>query len=88
MRAATEQLGIVLKELLLHRRRVFIAFLGINAVAIVVGLLIPRSFVSSTTIYMEERNIIEPLMQGAAVATNVQDRARIAREIIDRKSVV
>lgn len=88
MRAATEQLGIVLKELLLHRRRVFIAFLGINAVAIVVGLLIPRSFVSSTTIYMEERNIIEPLMQGAAVATNVQDRARIAREIIMGRRVM
>jgi polysaccharide chain length determinant protein (PEP-CTERM system associated) len=88
MRAATEQIGIVLKELLIHRRYVFIAFLGINAVAIVAGLLIPRSFMSSTTIYVEERNIIEPLMQGAAVATNLQDRARIAREIIMGRRVI
>ena len=46
------------------------------------GLVWPKGFVSSTTILVDEKNIIQPLMQGAAVSTEVADRSRLAKETI------
>ncbi|NIR58164.1 MAG: hypothetical protein GWO02_00880, partial [Gammaproteobacteria bacterium] len=46
------------------------------------GVIWPETYKSSTTILVEEENIIRPLMEGAAVPTGVVDRARIAKEVI------
>ena len=65
-------------------RRVPLAvlFAAIATALLLAGLLWPRSYVSSTTILVQEDNIIQPLMEGRAVPTSVTDRARIAREVI------
>jgi polysaccharide chain length determinant protein (PEP-CTERM system associated) len=39
-------------------------------------------YTASTSILVDERTIIQPLMQGAAVATDAMDRSRNAREVI------
>lgn len=71
-----------------RRRIVAIVVAAINVLAIAIALQWPEKYTSSTTIFVEERNIIEPLMQGAAVPTGVIDRARIAREIIHGRRVM
>jgi polysaccharide chain length determinant protein (PEP-CTERM system associated) len=43
---------------------------------------------SSTTIVVEDKRVIQPLMEGAAVATSVADRARLAREILHGRKVM
>ena len=43
---------------------------------------------ASTTILVDEKNIIQPLMQGAAVSTEVADRSRLARETIFGRKVM
>jgi polysaccharide chain length determinant protein (PEP-CTERM system associated) len=79
---------VLLGEALLRRHLLVGAFVFITVAAVVVGLTWPKSFAASTTIYVEERNIIQPLMQGTAVATTITDRAKIAREIIFSRRIL
>lgn len=75
-------------EAFLRRKLVIIVAIAINAVVFGIALSWPAKYTSSTTVFVEERNIIEPLMQGAAVATGVTDRARIASEIVHGRRVM
>jgi polysaccharide chain length determinant protein (PEP-CTERM system associated) len=63
-------------------------FIFINLFAVIVGLMWPKTYTSSSTVFVEEKNIIQPLMQGAAVATSVTDRTRIAKEIIFGRKIM
>lgn len=73
---------IFLHEAFHHRKAVVAAFIAINLAIIPIGLNWPMGYRVSSTVVVEETNIIQPLMQGAAVPTGVVDRARLAREII------
>ncbi|MDQ3289166.1 MAG: hypothetical protein M3Q42_13110 [Pseudomonadota bacterium] len=52
------------------------------------GLSTPKRFTSSTTMLVEDSNIIAPLMEGRAVPTTVVDRAAIAREVAFSRKVM
>lgn len=56
-------------------------FAAIALTGLVLGLLAPKAYTSSTTLLVEETNIIEPLLEGRTVPTTVVDRAGIAREV-------
>lgn len=89
MNVSTEQLLTMLgRELLTKRKLVIAIFLSINIVSVFVGLSWSKSYTSSTTIFVEEKNILDPLMQGAAVRTPVTDRSRIAKEVIFGRKVM
>ncbi len=89
MNVSTEQLLRMLgRELLLRRKQVVLIVLMVNLLGVVVGLSWSKSYVSSTTIFVEDKNILDPLMQGAAVRTPVTDRSRIAKEIIFGRKVM
>jgi len=64
-----QQLPILANEA--HRRRVamVVVFAAIALVALALGALWPKTYTSSTTILIQEDNIIQPLMEGRAVAT-------------------
>jgi polysaccharide chain length determinant protein (PEP-CTERM system associated) len=74
----------------LRRRPVLLAsiFAAIALTALLLGSLIPKKFSSSTTILVEESNIIQPLMEGRAVSTGVADRAGISREVAFSRRVM
>lgn len=82
------QLQVMLEEL--RRRPLMLAgvFATIALTALLIGLLIPKKFTSSTTILVEESNIIAPLMEGRAVATELADRAGITREVAFSRKVM
>ena len=73
---------MLVKEAFISRRLVVVAFVLVNAALLTAGLTWPKYFEASTTILVEDRNIVQPLMQGAAVATDVSDLTRNARELI------
>lgn len=75
-------LKVLANEAFYYRKALVLVFLVINVVMLGLGLIWPKGFTSSTTILVEDKKIIQPLMQGAAVATEVADRSRLAREII------
>ncbi|MGA8279120.1 MAG: XrtA system polysaccharide chain length determinant [Rhodanobacteraceae bacterium] len=63
-------------------------FAAIALSALVAGVLWPKKYVASTTILVQESDIIKPLLEGRASTTGVADRAGIARQVIfSRKSM-
>jgi len=72
----------------LHKRWVVVIFVIVNLIAVVAAYNWPKEFTSSTTVFIEEENILGPLMEGTAVQTDVVDRARIAREIIFGRKIM
>lgn len=57
-------------------------FAIIALAGLVVGLLWPKNYVSSTTILAQKSDIIQPLLEGRAVPTGVSDRIAIAKQVI------
>jgi polysaccharide chain length determinant protein (PEP-CTERM system associated) len=83
-----EKLRILLKEAYLRKRFFIYSFISISLVTLIAGLFVPKHYTSSATIVVQEQNIIQPLMQGTAVATDIADRARQARELIDSRQLL
>lgn len=83
-----QQIRLLINEAFASRKLVVGMFVGMSLVMLVAGLVWPKGYVASTTILVDERNIIQPLMQGAAVTTSLADRARLAREIIYGRKIM
>ncbi|SRR5581483_1197536 len=79
---------ILINEAFRYRKAIVISFAVILATFTVVGTLWPKGYTVYTTIVVDERNIIQPLMQGTAVTTEVTDRARLARDIIYGRKIM
>jgi polysaccharide chain length determinant protein (PEP-CTERM system associated) len=78
-----EQIAKALITESFHSRRLIVAiFVIVNAAALGAALLWPNRYTASTSILVDERTIIQPLMAGAAVATDALDRSKNAREVI------
>jgi polysaccharide chain length determinant protein (PEP-CTERM system associated) len=89
MQMYPEQIAKALVNESFHSRRLVVGvFVFVNAVILVTGLLWPKGYTASTSIFVDEKNIIQPLMQGAAVATEVGDRGRNAREVIFGRKIM
>lgn len=82
------RLKILLNESFRYRKAIAIAFVVILLGMTAVGLLWPKEYTSYTTIVVDERNIIQPLMQGTAVPTEITDRARLARDMIYGRKIL
>src|SRR6267378_6760245 len=84
-----EQIAKALVTESFHSRRLVVAiFVIVNAAMLTAGWLWPKGYVASTSILVDERTIIQPLMQGAAVATDVSDRSKNAREVIFGRKIM
>jgi polysaccharide chain length determinant protein (PEP-CTERM system associated) len=83
-----ELVPILSSEARRHDRTLGILFALIALLALLVGVLWPRKYEASTTILVQESNIVTGLMEGRAVATGVTDRASIAREVIFSRKVM
>src|SRR5882724_10652965 len=72
-----------------HSRRLVVTiFVIVNVAALIVGWVWPKEYTASTSILVDERTIIQPLMAGAAVATDALDRSKNAREIISGRKIM
>ncbi|MGV8943544.1 XrtA system polysaccharide chain length determinant [Thermomonas sp.] len=81
-------LPVALEEFRRHKLMLIGAFAVIALAALALGILMPKRYTSSTTILVEEGNIIGPLMEGRAVPTGVANRASIAREVAFSRKVM
>ena len=78
----------LINEAFYSRRMVVVLFVLVNAAVLAAGSIWPKGFSASTSILVEEKNILQPLMQGAAVATEVADRSKNVREIIFGRKIM
>lgn len=79
---------ILINEAFRYRKAIIVAFVTVLLTLTCVGLIWPKGYAVNTTIVVDERNIIQPLMQGTAVATEITDRARLARDIINGRKIM
>lgn len=79
---------VLVREAGRHRVALGGIFAAIALAALVAGLLWPKKYVASTTILVQEKSIITPLMEGAATPTGNADRAGIARAVILGNKVI
>jgi polysaccharide chain length determinant protein (PEP-CTERM system associated) len=63
-------------------------FAGIAMLTLAVGLVLPKNYSAFTTILAQDSDIIQPLLEGRAVATGVTDRAGISRQVIYSRKVL
>lgn len=66
----------------------FLLFLGVSAVVLAAGFLWPYKYYSEVVIFVDDSNIIRPLMEGSAVATDISDRASAAEELLSTRRVL
>ncbi|WP_343064749.1 XrtA system polysaccharide chain length determinant [Marilutibacter spongiae] len=84
----TTLLPIAIEEVK-RRQLVLVAiFAAIALLALAAGLVLPKKYTSSSTILVEDSNIIRPLMEGRAVATGVTNRASITRQVAFSQKVM
>lgn len=76
------------REILRRKWSLVLPFVGICALAVTLGFAWPTSYASSVTLYVEEKNIIDPLMKGRAVRAEVTGLVRNAREVIYKRSLM
>lgn len=79
---------LLVHEAFHYRKALVAAFLFINLFMLALGLIWPKGYTSSSTILVDDKKIIQPLMQGAAVSTEVADRSRLAREVIFGRKIM
>jgi polysaccharide chain length determinant protein (PEP-CTERM system associated) len=83
MQMYPEQIVKALVTETFHSRRLVVAgFFLVNVVMLAAGLMWPKTYSASSTILVDEKGVIEPLMQGAAVAADVTDTSKNVRELI------
>jgi polysaccharide chain length determinant protein (PEP-CTERM system associated) len=77
-----EMAPIMLAEGRRHAVALVLVFAVIALIALVIGMLWPKNYTSSTTILAQKSDIIQPLLEGRAVPTGVSDRVSIAKQVI------
>lgn len=83
MRLPFEQLlHALVGECYARRNAIFIFFVIISLSFLAIGSVWPKRYTSFAIIHVDTTNILQPLMQGTAVATRRPDHASNAREII------
>jgi polysaccharide chain length determinant protein (PEP-CTERM system associated) len=77
-----EMAPIIIAEGRRHLVALAVVFAVIALIALVIGVLWPKNYVSSTTVLAQKSDIIQPLLEGRAVPTGVSDRISIAKQVI------
>ncbi|MGB0866739.1 MAG: XrtA system polysaccharide chain length determinant [Granulosicoccaceae bacterium] len=83
-----ETLAMFNREIIARRGTMVLAFMLIALAILASGWVYKAKYESTVTILADSSNIIKPLLEGTAEATEVTDRAEIAREVIFSRDIV
>ncbi|PAV27052.1 polysaccharide chain length determinant protein (PEP-CTERM system associated) [Tamilnaduibacter salinus] len=78
----------VLREIRARKWLAFLVFAAVSFGVLGVGFLYPYQYQSEVVIYVDDQNIIRPLMQGSAVTTEINQRASAAEELLWSRKVL
>jgi len=82
-------LRMLLNEAFLYRKSIVACFVVVSLLLLVVGALWPKNYTAKTTIIVDEKSIIDPLLAGRAVATDVTAYKKLASQILfSRRSML
>lgn len=74
--------GEVIREVRNRKWSAFLMFLAISFAILLLGFVWPYKYKSEVVIFVDDSNIIKPLMEGSAVTTDIGETTSAAREIL------
>ena len=83
-----EMMPLVSREVNAKRAILLAAFAAIALALLVVGFLWQKRFMSHTTLYVDDSNIVKPLLEDLAEAASHADKANVAKEILFSKEIM
>ncbi len=83
-----ETLAMFNREIIARRGTLVLSFVVVALAVLATGWTYKAKYESTVTILADSSNIIKPLLEGTAQATEVNDRAEIAREVIFSRDIV
>ncbi|MEO6689555.1 MAG: XrtA system polysaccharide chain length determinant [Dokdonella sp.] len=84
----SELVPIIFTQARRHALALTVMFVAIAMAGLVCGLVWPKNYSSSTTILAQKSDIIQPLLEGRAVATGTADRTTIAKQVIFSRAIL
>ncbi|MDO3722426.1 GNVR domain-containing protein [Marinobacter sp. chi1] len=78
----------VIREVGSRKWLALLIFVLVSFGVLAAGFLWPYKYTSETVIFIDDKNIIQPLMEGSAVTTEINDRASAAQELLWGRSVI
>lgn len=78
----------IIKEVRTRKWLALLLFVIVSFGVLAAGFLWPYKYQSETVIFIDDQNIIRPLMEGSAVATEINDTASAAQELLWSRSVI
>lgn len=78
----------ILREVRAHKWLAFLLFAFVSFAVLAAGFLWPYKYQSQVVIFVDDRNIIQPLMEGRAVATEVSEKISAARELLGSRNIL
>ncbi len=78
----------IVREIRTRKWLALLAFAFVSFSVLAAGFLWPYKYQSQVIIFVDDRNIIQPLMEGRAVTTEINEKASAARELLWSRSVM
>jgi len=78
----------IVREVRSRKWLALLMFAVVSFSVLAAGFLWPYKYQSQVVIFVDDRNIIQPLMEGRAVATKVSEKVSAARELLGSRSVL
>ncbi|MCG7199459.1 lipopolysaccharide biosynthesis protein [Marinobacter pelagius] len=78
----------ILREVRSRKWLALVLFTVVSFGVLLAGFLWPYKYESQVVIFVDDRNIIRPLMEGSAVTTQINDRASAAQELLWSRSIM
>ena len=78
----------VLREVRKHKWIAFFTFALVSFLVLAAGFVWPYKYQSEVVIFVDDSNIIRPLMEGRAVTTEISERTSTAKELLRSRRIV
>lgn len=78
----------MLREVRQRKWLALVIFAVVSSLVLVVGYVYPYKYSSQVTIFVDDSNIIKPLMEGSAVTTKISDRISAAQQLLMNRDVL
>jgi polysaccharide chain length determinant protein (PEP-CTERM system associated) len=78
----------IIREVRTRKWFALLLFAVVSFAVLGAGFVFPYKYSSSVVIYVDDQNIITPLMEGSAVTTEISDRTSAASEMLQARDVI
>ncbi|PSF11227.1 XrtA system polysaccharide chain length determinant [Marinobacter shengliensis] len=78
----------IIREVRQRKGLAFLLFVVVSFAVLGAGFIWPYKYQAGTIIFVDDRNIIAPLMEGRAVTTKINDRTSAARELLMSRTLI